>query len=335
MVTINKINLKQQDKVQKKFLKNILVVLQKIGSSHKTKALHDLVRREALYIGYGITDISKKRNAEFGVPYITGNKLSGLAADISAIVDKSDLSDIAKKVQEIGKSNKELSRIKTTITDTSSIQLKNLDNQVEKLFDELLDSIDYFTLVDVYYYLYINTLTSIGLKGNGKNKIFETSYEVFKKVIEKILNKVHNPVKNEDRQKFDIVLDFMFARVFTEQSAQTVLAKLSRLYSEDNVKFLKDVKPNDMIQFKNIATLLTKTGIVNITENALMSNFSTIIGEGAEKAMDGQFDEMVAYIISTNYKSSLFDAQRIADKEQDRLEQLVLNYKKDITLPKI
>ena len=335
MVTINKINLKQQDKVQKKFLKNILIVLQKIGTSHKTKAIHDLVRREALYIGYGITDISKKRNAEYGVPYLTGNKLSGLAANISSIVDKSDLTDVARKVKEIEKANKELSRVKTTITDTSSIQLKNLDNQIEKLFNELLDAIDYFTLVDVYYYLYIDVLTNIGLKGNGKNKIFETSYEVFKKIIEKILVKVHNPVKNEDKQKFEIVLDFMFARVFTEQSYQTVLAKLSRLYSEEDIKFLKAAKPNDLTQFKNIATLLTKTGIVNITENALMSNFTTIAGEGAEKVMDGKFDEMVAYIISTNYKSSLFDAQRIADKEQDRLEQLVLNYKKDIILPKV
>ena len=50
--------------------------------------------------------------------------------------------------------------------------------------------------------------------------------------------------------------------------------------------------------------------------------------------MAGTFDELVAYVISTNYKSSLFDAPKIAEKEQERLEQLILNFKKDIVLPK-
>jgi hypothetical protein len=332
VVTIKKINLKQQDAVQKKFLKNISTVLSKIGTSHKTKAISSLVRSESLYIGYGITDISRKRNAEFGIQYLNGNKLSGLAADISAIVDASDLQEVARKVKDIEKANKELSRIKTTITDTSALQMKNLDTQIEKLFNDLLDSIDYFTLVDVYYYLYINTLTIIGLKGNGKNKIFETSYEVFKKVITKILSKAHNEIKNEDRTKFDVVIDFMFARVFTEQSAQTILGKLTKLYSEEDVAFLKEMKLNDLTEFKNIATVLTKAGIANITETALMSSFAAVVGEGSKKSMDGEFDELVAYVISTNYKSSLFDAQKVAPDEQERLEQLILNFKKDMII---
>jgi len=334
VVTINKINLKQEDRIQKEFLKNIDLVLQKIGSSHKTKAISGLVRKEMLYIGYGITDVARKRNAEFGIQYLNGNKLSGLAADISAIVDVTDLPETSKIVKEIEQANKELSRVKTTITDTSSIQLQNLDKTIQKLFDKLLDNIDYFNLVDIYYYLYIDTLTIIGLKGNGKNKIFETSYDIFKVIINKILIKSHNKIQYEDNKKFEIILDYMFARVFTEQSSQTVLSKLVRMYSEEDVQFLKDLKPNEYTEFKNIATLLTKANIVNITEGALMSNFSTIIGTGAQKSMDGTFDELVAYIISTNYKSSLFDAQKVADKEQERLEQLILNFKKDIVLSK-
>lgn len=332
MVTINKINLKQNPDVQKKFLKKISIVLQKIGSSHKTKAIHKLVAQEALYLGYGITDISKTKTVQYGAPYISGNKLSGLAADLTQVVDKADLQEMSKKVKDIEKANKELSRVKSTITDTSAIQLKTLDKSIAEMFDDLIEGIDYFALVDVYYYLFVNVLSSIGLKGNGKNKIFESSYAVFKAIVVKILNKTHVKVEGENKQKMDIVLDYIFARNFTEQSAQTVLAKLSRLYGSEEIAFLQDIKPNDYKEFRNAATLLTKAGICNITESAFMAEFTTLVGEGSKAAMSGTFDEMIAYIISANYKSSLFDAPNISRDDQERLEQLILNFKKDLVI---
>jgi len=332
MVTINKVNLKQNPRIQKEFLKKISIVLQKIGSSHKTKAIHKLIAQEALYIGYGITDISKTKTVAYGAPYINGNKLSGLAADISQVVDKSDLQEMSKKIKDIEKANKELSRLKTTITDTSAIQLKTLDKSIETMFEDLVEGIDYFALVDVYYYLFVNVLASIGLKGNGKNKIFESSYAVFKAIVAKILTKAHIKVEGDNREKMDIVLDYIFARNFTDQSAQTVLAKLSRLYGSENIEFLQEIKPSEYSDFRNAATLLTKAGICNITESAFMAEFTTLVGEGSKAAMNGTFDEMIAYIISANYKSSLFDAPNISRDDQERLEQLILNFKKDLVI---
>ncbi|RLA82342.1 MAG: hypothetical protein DRG78_07435, partial [Epsilonproteobacteria bacterium] len=273
MVTINKINLKQDDMVQKKFLGNIKTVLQKIGSSHKTKAIHKLITSEMLYIGYGSVDISKKRNAEYGTMYLSGNKLSGLIADLGNIVDPSELTTMSKKVKDIEKSNKELQRVKSTITDTSAMQLKNLDENISKMFDELLDSIDYFSLVDVYYYLYINTLAIIGLKGNGKNKIFEASYNVFKAAVSKILKKLHVKPDRESIERIEIILDYIFARNFTDQSSSTTLAKLTRMYSAEKIEFLKEMKPDQYSDFKHIAVLFTKAGIINITENSFMNEF--------------------------------------------------------------
>jgi hypothetical protein len=332
VVTINKINLKQNDEIQKEFTKNIGMVLQKIGSSHKTKALHNLMEKGMLYIGYGTSDISRNRAAEFGIQYLTGNKLSGLTADISSVVDKADLNEVAKKVRDISAANKELTRIKTTVTDTSAMQMKNLDKEIKKLFKEILDAIDYFDLVDVYYYLYINTLAIIGLKGNGKNKIFEVTYEIFTIYVNKILVSTHNIVAPQDRLKLAIILEYVFTRTFTEQSAQSTIGQLSKMYSQENVQFLKDLKPNDYTEFKDIAILLTKAELVNITQNSFLGEFHKLIGEGAKRSMEGTFDELVAYIISSNYKSNKFDSRKIAEKEQERLEQLILNYKKDLII---
>lgn len=332
MISTNKINLKQNDKVQKKFIQNIKIVLQKIGSSHKTKALHQLAEKEMLYIGYGTIDISGKRSVAYGVNYLNGTRLSGLCADISAIVDKADLADVAKKVSDIGTANREMTKVRSTITDTSTMQINNLDKQINKYFDEILEAIDYFALVDVYYYLYVDALASIGLKGKGKNKIFETTYDVIKEAINKILRNNKTEMSYENSTKKDIILDYIFARKFTDQSAQTTLAKLSKIYGESKLEFLVDVKPQQYEEFSNIASLLTKSGIVNITETAFTSNLRTVAGDDITDAMSGTFDELVAYLISISYKSGTFNANIISKDHQDRLEELVLNFKKDITL---
>ena len=329
MVTINKINIKQFDEIQKEFTKNIGMVLQKIGTSHKTKALHKLMSEGILYIGYGTSSMSNK-TAEFGSAYTKGNKLSGLIADLSNVIDQSDLSEVAKKVRDITTANSELSRVKTTITDTSSMQMKNLDKRIVDIYKGILDSIDYFALVDVYYYLYINVLANIGLKGNGKNKIFEKSYEIFTIVVNKILTDTHTNVPREDSLKLAIILEYVFTRVFTDQSAQSTLGQLAKMYSQENIEFLKDLKPNEYDKFKDIATLLSKSNIVNITTSSFMSAFHKLIGEGAKNSMDGTFDELVAYVVSSNYKSNIFDSRKVASEEQERLEQLILNYKKDL-----
>lgn len=332
MITTNKINLKQNDKIQKKFNDKIKLVLQKIGSSHKTKALHSLAEKEMLYIGYGTMDISGKRSVAYGVHYSSADKISGLCADIKSIVDKADLQEVAKNIKDIETGNKELSRVRTTITDTSTMQINNLDKQILKNLEALIDSLDYFALVDVYYHLYINALASIGLKGKGKNKIFETTYEVIKEAINKILRNNKTDVSYEASIKKDIIIDYIFARKFTDQSAQTTLAKLSKIYGEGKLEFLVDIKPQQYEDFSNIATLLTKSGVVSITETAFMSNMKTVAGDDIEDAISGTFDELVAYLISTSYKSGVFAANTISKEHQGRLEELILNFKKDITL---
>jgi len=332
MITINKINLKQDDKVQKKFLQNIKTVLQKIGSSHKTKAIHKLVEEEILYIGYGVKDISKKRSSTYGTMYLNGIKLSGLIADLSVIVDPADLDTMSNHVKSINKGNKELLRVKSTITDTSALQIKNLDSNISQSFEELLESIDYFALVDVYYYLYIETLAVIGLKGNGKNKLFEATYNVFKVVVSTVLKKMHVKPLPEEIDKFEIIMDYIFARKFTDQSSVSVLAKLSKLFGEENIQFLKDLKPDKYTEFKSMATLFTKAGLVSITETALMNEFKIVAGEESVSNLEGTFDEIIAYIVSTNYKSTIFNTPNLSQDDQIRLEQLVLNYKKDIII---
>lgn len=334
MVTVNKINIDRIDELNKEFLKNIGLVLQKIGTSKKTKAIHNLMDKELLYIGQGTKDIANKRNVYYGTPFIDGNKLHGLIADMSVLVSVTDVSAMAKSIGVIHKTDKEISRVKSTVTDTSALQLKNLDKTKLDEYNSLLEKVDYFDLVDVYYYLYVNALTVYGMKGNGKNKLVDAANEVVQSTIKKVLKDSHNEISKEDQSKFDIILDFVFTRSFTDQSTSTIIGKLNKVYSEENIEFLNDLKPDQYDKMSSLATILTKAGLVNITSTALLSNIKRIIGDGAAKALDGQLDEFIAYIISANYKSTLFDARIINSDAQNRLEELVINFKKDIIIKK-
>ena len=332
MISINVIRIAQKEEIQKEFTKRIKTVLQKLGTSNKTRALHNIADRGMLYLGYGGADISRERSMAYGASYLKETKLSGLIADISAVC--SDMGKVAGLIQDIGNANKEITRVKTTITDTSPIQINTLDKQIMKLYEEMLDSIDYFSLIDVYYYLYVEALTIVGLEGKGRNKIFETVYSIFREIINRILRSLHIDMDQEKENKKDVILDYIFTRKFTDINASTALAKLSRLYGQDKVQFLMDLKPAEYNKFSNIAVLLTKAGVCNITESALMQSFRSILGAGTDAALNGTFDELVAYIISTNYRSSLFNAGAISKPDQERLEELVLNFKREIILSK-
>lgn len=334
MIKIDKINIDRIDDLNKDFLDNISKVLQKLGSSRKTKVLHNLMVEEMLYIGYGTKDISLKRNVFYGTPYVEGTKLHGLIADITTIIPAVERSEVSKTVGVIHKTDKEITRVKSTVTDTSSLQLIKLDNTKKEAYQSILDKIDYFDLVDVYYYLYIEALTIHGMKGNGKNKLVDAAHAVISSTIKKVLKDSHNEVSDEDKSKFDILLDFIFTRSYSGQSTSTIIGKLNKVYGSENIDFLNSLKPDQFDDIPSLATALTKAGLVNMTSTALISNIKRVIGDGAEKALTGTIDEFIAYIISANYKSTLFDARVINVDAQNLLEELVLNFKKDLIIKK-
>lgn len=332
MISINRIKLSQHPEIQKEFTKRIKTVLQKLGTSNKTRALHNLADRELLFLGYGILDVSKERSVPYGSASLKETKLFGLTAEISAA--SNDMKKVSDNLQKIDNAQKELTRIKTTITDTSTIQINTLEKNTKEWFQEIIDNIDYFSLVDVYYYLYVDALAIVGLEGKGRNKVFESVYNVFREIFNNIMRNLHVEHDKGGAEKRDIILDYIFMRKFTDINASIALAKLSRMYGQDKVQFLIDLKPSEYTSISNIAVLLTKADIVNITESALMQNIRAALGAGIDDVLKGTFDELVAYIISTNYKSTLFKASQISKPDVDRLEELVLNFKREIILPK-
>ena len=57
-------------------------------------------------------------------------------------------------------------------------------------------------------------------------------------------------------------------------------------------------------------------------------------GEKFEEILKGDRVEVISYLISTLYKSTLFEMKIIDEEKQQRLEELVLNFKKDLIVSK-
>lgn len=314
--------------VKNKFYNNIKITLQKLGTSHKTRALHPLMVKQMLLIGVGSQDLTHDELAKYGTYFGNDKKLSGLIVDIGSILKISDLNDVMSKVNDMHRANAELSRIRTTITDTSELQMNRLKRELNKIQEEIIDSIDYFSLIDAYYFLYIHKLCDIGLQGKGKNKLFETTYDIFKS----ISYKVNDRLSIHNTPQINIILDYIFARLFTNQTGQTILSKLSRMYGKEEVQFLVDVRPTALDELKHLAQIYTKAQIVNVTESVIINSYRNVGGEDLIDIMKGSFSELISYLISAIYKSPLFTVINIDKDKQVRLEELVLNFKRELVI---
>lgn len=334
-IQLNVLRLNKYPEFYKEFLNNLKTVLQKIGSSNKTKAIHAAVEKEICSLGFGTVDISGQTTAEYGSSLVSGGKLNALVADAKHIVDPSDRTEIAGLYSKFVTATNELSRAKTTISEASEININRIEKELKSTLKEIMDLIDFFKLVDVYYYLYIEALAKEGVKGSGKVKLMETVYEVLKTNINKTIKKYSkSDLTYEANSKIDVIFDYIFTITFTKLSPSEVISKLTKGHGKENTDILRDIGAQKYTQFKNIGEMLTKANIINITDSMIMKELARAGGEKIEDMIEGDVVELIAYLVSNLYKSTLFEMKVIDESSQKRLEELVLNFKRDLVISK-
>ena len=334
-IQLNLLRLSKYPEFNKEFLNNVKTVLQKIGSSNKTKAIHNAVEKEICHLGFGTTDISGRTKAEYGSSLVSGGKLNALVADTRNIVDASDKTEMASLYAKFVTATNELSKAKTTISEASEININRIEKEINQLLKDMMDLIDFFKLVDVYYYLYIEALAKEGIKGSGKVKLLETVYDVLKSNINKTVKKFSkHEINSEVLNKVDVLFDYIFTITFTKLSPSEVMSKLAKGYGKEQTAILRDISAQKYTQFKNIGEMLTKANIINITDTMVMKELSRAGGEKIEEILEGDVVELIAYLISNLYKSTIFEMKVIDETSQNRLEELVLNFKRDLTISK-
>ena len=334
-IQLNVLRLNKYPEFYKDFLSNLKIVLQKIGSSNKTKAIHAAVEKEICSLGFGTVDISGQTKAEYGSSLVSAGKINALVADTKHIVDPSDKSEIASLYTKFVTATNELSKAKTTISEASEININRIEKELKSILKDMMDLIDFFKLVDVYYYLYVEALAKEGMKGSGKVKLLETLYEVLKTNLDKTIKKYSkSDVTYEVNDKVNVIFDYIFTVTFTKLSPSEVISKLAKGHDKDKISLLREIGAQRYTSYKNIGEMLTKANIINITDNMIMKELSRAGGEKIEEIIEGDVVELISYLISNLYKSTLFEMKVIDESSQKRLEELVLNFKRDLVISK-
>ena len=334
-IQLNVLRLQKYPEFYKQFQNSLKTVLQKIGTSNKTKAIHNAVEKEIVHLGFGTVDISGRTLSEYGSSLVTGGKLNALVADTKNVVDPSDRTEMASLYTKFVTATQELSKAKTTISEASEININRIEKELKSTLQSIIDLIDFFKLVDAYYYLYIEALTKEGIKGSGKVKLLETVHTILKSNVDKTVKKyAKSDLTQDERSRLDISFDYIFTVVFTGLSPSDVISKLSKGYGKEKAQFLRDAGATKYTEYKNLGELLTKAGVINITDNMIMKELARAGGEKFEEIIKGDKVEVISYLISTIHKSTLFEMKIIDEDNQKRLEELVLNFKKDLIVSK-
>jgi len=332
-ILIQKIKFKDHQLIEKDAYKRISLAIQKIGSSNKTKILHKLSAENMLYIGAGSTNLTKIGGVTRGVYYLNDAKFSGVTADIKYTVSSADRAALSSNIEKLLKISKEKERIKTTITDTSDLQLNILNKENTQVLEDIVDDINYFDLNDIYYSLFIEALISLAMKDKGKIKLFEEGHKLFSVMIKRNLSTYFKD-SPENNSKLDVLIDYIYASLFTSASKGSILSNIKRMYPEEKTSFLTDIKPGEITHLKDSAELLTSAGIMNITPNALENKVKSTYSNDLVEAIDTGFEEFISLTVSSLYKSTIFDTKMIDETIQKRIEDLVLNYKSKIIYKK-
>lgn len=332
-ISINNLNI-NENKIQDEFKKNLKKIVQKIGSSRKTKVVHKLIDNGLCQLGYGASNLTKD-NIVLGSVISTGDKLNAIILDITKFVDGYDKSSVAKKIDDLKELQKEYSASKRTISDLTEYKITTLEKHIDEAYQEIIDTVDYFKLVDGYFHMFMKFLSERAMDTRGKNKILPEMLNFMSEVMSKLVQKTKS-LTHDEYHEFSKAVEYAFLRTYNNTNHKAAYTRVKGIETETEKysDFYNDLKELKFNEFSDIAILLTKRDIIGITPNGLKNLIKKTGGTELVNSLDGDLSDLMAYLVSTNYQNQLFDGYQINKEAQGQLEDYILNFKKNITYSK-
>lgn len=169
--TINLLDFKKFPSVRELHENNIKKVINKLPSSLKTKALTLLLSKGVLSLGYGAVNLIKSTQPVYTVSIWEGHTIRSIMVDLSKVVEQSYMHEVLNKLNII-KNQQEVINIQSSmLTATSTLQIDMAKETIHKTLTDIIENINYYSLVDLYYYAYVKYLTKVSIQ-QSKQKIF-------------------------------------------------------------------------------------------------------------------------------------------------------------------
>ena len=352
--TINLLDFKKYPKIRELHENNIKKVINKIPASLKTKALTLLLDKGVLSLGYGAVNILKSTQPVYTVSIWEGNTLRSVMVDLSKVVESSYMHEVLGKLNII-KNQQEVINIQSSmLTATSTLQIDMAKETINKTLTDIIENINYYTLVDLYYFAYLKYLTKVSIQ-QSKQKIFGYTNTILSTGLKKIIDKYSSRALTDvEKTLISLVLDYLMITQFSDSPAQTTLNNI-KAYTKKNyltkmsntdtrtenpdqtlgeylVDKLDKIQLTKYNKIEEITYILASTKIINMTPNALNKLISQEFGPNYSD-FNEHFDSLVAYLCSGHYKAELFSFRNAANYKDElkTLEELVTNAKGQLT----
>ena len=333
------ISLKKFPEIEEEFYKNLKTTLTKMSSSKKTKALHAIIEDKVLFLGYGMAYTISSTQPIYGIVYNDSNTLKGIVADVSKVIEATYQQDFISNLNTIASQVETIKQQESMLTSTGTEIINMAKESITTKYKELLANIDWFTLLDIYYFQYMKFLARQTILQN-KGKIFTHINNILHDTIKYIVTN-YTSGKNMSPKEVKIVqvlIDYLVVTQYSNNPKQETLNKIYKnliLNAKDHelndieevVQKIKDLKPTKYEKLEDITYALAELKLINITPNAFNKLVSDKFGH---KFFDfnHSIDGLVAYFCSILHTSELFNIRQIPEKEElQSIEELVLNAK--------
>jgi hypothetical protein len=309
---------------------NLMKVLQKLGSSAKTRALHPIVEKFKFKFTIGMVDTLTNESI-MSTTSIQNNKLNGFYINIYEVLEPEDRV-IIKTINDI---IKEINLHKSKITDNNDYILSNLVKNKNEMSNELLSKINYFKIIDIMYMEYLTTLSKIIKFKQNIFKVLESTSVTLGSVLSGLIFKMggNNPEVINQCQKILLIYLIQHFSTSTDSEIKVFLIKSGILTEEEYREFRSIIH---LRTIDDLSKYLTISKIINISPNSLRNNFKNVIGEYGVRLMEGNsMDRLIAYLIINRQQNTLFSTYLNTNTYKSNLENLellLLNAKSQIII---
>ena len=336
------ISFKKFPEIEEEFYSTLNKWLTKLSSSKKTKALSYLIEKKCLYLGYSLTNVIHNGVPVYGINYVDGNALRSITVDLAKVLSPSYHTEFVSNLNIISQQVEVIKANESMLTSTGTDQIKMAKESIVSKYQDMLANIDWFQLLDIYYFQYIKFLTKKTLMDN-KGKVFVLVSNILKSTLKKMIAGYSSKqeLTFKENKMLTMLLDYLIISHYSNNPPQETLntiikatihdAKERNLEEIDEIiEKIKEIKPTRYKNLEDITYMLAEAKIMNITPNAFIKLLGESFGPKFHE-FNSTIESMVAYFISTTYQSEIFSIKNIHNsnfkEDISQLEELVLNAK--------
>jgi len=321
---------------QEIYKKNLFTVLRKFSTSRKTRAVHKLIDKNAVFLAIFSGDASNRLTASI----LKETILRGILLNIYMYDDSLERHGSVTKATKIMDLEKKISQESTFVNEQRIHKIEELQKQKKELSEKFLSELDYMKMVDGIYFAWLIALATVVIEhdNSAKPKIITVASDILASILKKMYTmSPRGRLETEEHQLIEAIAIYFIRMYFYGESSIYALNLLKKAFDEEIIDSIKRSKVTKFDHFNDLAKILSATEILPMTPETFDLNMRRFFGKYAyEEYIQENLADFLAVMANLAAPSSLFkDAYPVDQELHRRLEELLLNVQKRVNIQPI